>query len=80
VHAELILDCRNAHGEGVLWNALDARLWWTDIEGKALWSLDPAGGASERHPAPDRICCFAPRRDGTMIAAFADGLHASRRT
>jgi L-arabinonolactonase len=73
VHAEIVLDCRNEHGEGVLWNALDARLWWTDIHGKALWSLDPATGKSERYPAPDRICCFAPRLDGTVIAAFADG-------
>ena len=24
-------------------------------------------------PRPDRICCFAPRRDGTLVAAFADG-------
>ena len=33
---ELVLDCRNEHGEGVLWNALDRRLWWTDIHGSAL--------------------------------------------
>ncbi len=71
--AEIALDCRNAHGEGVLWNALDARLWWTDIAGKALWTFDPVSGKAESHPAPDRICCFAPRKDGTVLAAFADG-------
>ena len=58
----------------MLWNALDQRLWWTDIHGKKLWAYDP----DELHPrraipAPDRICCFAPRKDGTMVAAFADG-------
>jgi L-arabinonolactonase len=73
VKAELVLDCRNEHGEGVLWNALDRRLWWTDIHGKALWAYDPATKESESFPAPDRICCFAPRHDGTVAAAFADG-------
>jgi L-arabinonolactonase len=72
VRAELTLDCRNEHGEGVLWNALDGRLWWTDIQGKALWALEPVSGKSESFSSPDRICCFAPRRDGTVLAAFAD--------
>ena len=70
--AELAFDCRNAHGEGVLWNALDGRLWWTDIHGKTLWAFDPASKNFESFAAPDRICCFAPRRDGTVLAAFAD--------
>jgi L-arabinonolactonase len=73
VTVELVLDCRNLHGEGVLWNALDQRLWWTDIHGKTLWAYDPVGREAERYDAPDRICCFAPRRDGTLVAAFADG-------
>jgi L-arabinonolactonase len=57
----------------VLWNALDGRLWWTDIHGKALWAYDPLSRRSERFSAPERICCFAPRRNGTLVAAFADG-------
>ena len=71
--AELVLDCRNEHGEGVLWNALDGRLWWTDIHGKALWAYEPTAERAESFIAPDRICCFAPRRDGSLVAAFADG-------
>lgn len=71
--ADLVLDCRNEHGEGVLWNALDRRLWWTDVHGKKLWSYDPTIRTSQSYPAPGRICCFAPRRDGTVVAAFADG-------
>jgi L-arabinonolactonase len=71
--AELVLDCRNLHGEGVLWNDLDGRLWWTDIHGKALWAFDAATAKAERYEAPDRICCFAPREAGGLVAAFADG-------
>jgi L-arabinonolactonase len=73
VKAELVLDCRNEHGEGVLWNAFDRRVWWTDIHGRRLWAYDPANHAAESFDAPDRICCFAPRRDGSLVAAFADG-------
>jgi L-arabinonolactonase len=72
VKAELVLDCRNHHGEGILWNAADQRVWWTDIHGEALWSFDPATGASESQTVPGRIGCFAPRRDGTFVAAFTD--------
>lgn len=82
--AELVLDCRNQHGEGILWNAGDQRVWWTDIHGKMLWSYDPASGASEPHSVPGSIGCFAPRRDGTFVAAFTDGFalydpHTGRR-
>jgi len=73
VQAELLLDCGNVHGEGALWNALDNRLWWTDIHGKTLWAYDPVARTAESYPSPDRICCFAPRRDGSLVAAFADG-------
>ena len=73
MQAELILDCGNLHGEGVLWNPADSRLWWTDIHGKTLWSYDPVTKTAQTYPSPSRICCFAPRRDGTFVAAFDDG-------
>ena len=69
--AEIALDCRNLHGEGVLWNDLDGRLWWTDIHGRKLWWLEPGAGKSGSIAMPDRVCCFAPRRSGGFIVAFA---------
>ncbi len=71
MQAELVLDCQNHHGEGIFWNAVDRRMWWTDIEGKAIWWLDPGSGASDRIEMPDRVCCFANMLDGRMIVAFA---------
>jgi L-arabinonolactonase len=71
VSAELVLDCRNQHGEGVFWNDQDQRVWWTDIHGKHLWWFEPASGASSSIPMSDRVCCFAPRRTGGFIVAFA---------
>ena len=41
MRAELVLDCKNEHGEGIFWNHLDNRLWWTDIEGRMIHSYDP---------------------------------------
>ena len=70
---ELVVDCRNRLGEGILWNPRDGRVWWTDIEGQTLWSYDPVAGEAEHFETPGRICCFAPRHGGGMVAAFADG-------
>jgi L-arabinonolactonase len=71
--AELILDCRNTHGEGVLWDPRSRRVWWTDIHGKKLWSLDPASGTAASLDVPARVCCFAPRARGGLLVAFAEG-------
>jgi L-arabinonolactonase len=76
MRAELLLDCRNRHGEGVLWSAEHRRLYWTDIFGKAVWTLDPVTGASRAFDVPGRVCCFARRRDhgpSSLVAAFDDG-------
>lgn len=70
--AELLVDCKNQHGEGIFWNPADGMVWWTDIEGRSLWSYDPESDASTEYPMPDRVCCFAPRAKGGLIAAFAD--------
>jgi L-arabinonolactonase len=69
--AEIALDCRNLHGEGVLWDDRGGRLWWTDIHGKMLWWFEPGGKTSASIAMPDRVCCFAPRRKGGLIVAFA---------
>jgi len=69
--AEIALDCHNLHGEGVFWNDRDGRLWWTDIHGKKLWWFDPESKQSASMGMPDRVCCFAPRRSGGFIVAFA---------
>ncbi|MYA90137.1 MAG: SMP-30/gluconolactonase/LRE family protein [Boseongicola sp. SB0662_bin_57] len=72
MRAELVLDCRNQHGEGVFWNPLDQRVWWTDIEGRALFSYDPATGRHSKRTLAQRVCCFAPRSAGGFVVAYAD--------
>ena len=72
--ADLILDCANQHGEGVLWNPRDHRMWWTDILGQRMCWFDSNVGLSGRHELPRRLCAFAPRAGGGWIMAFADGI------
>ena len=69
--AEIVVDARNQHGEGIFWNPADGRVWWTDIHGKRLWWYEPASRRSGSFAVEDRVCCFAPRRSGGFICAFA---------
>lgn len=72
MHADLIFDCKNQHGEGVFWHAQAGLVWWTDIEGSMLWSYDPVAKTGQSYAMPGRVCCFAPRVSGGMIVAFDD--------
>lgn len=74
MEAELLLDCRNTHGEGIFWNAADQRVWWTDIHGQNLWWFEPETTRSGSIAVPERVCCFAPRAGGGYLLAFARGL------
>ncbi|QDG75387.1 SMP-30/gluconolactonase/LRE family protein [Labrenzia sp. PHM005] len=74
MQAELVLDCKNHHGEGVFWNPQDKRLWWTDIHGEMLLSYDPISGDAKNHSMPSRVACFAPRKNGGLIVAFAQSI------
>ncbi|MDB4092208.1 SMP-30/gluconolactonase/LRE family protein [bacterium] len=72
MRAELIVNCRNDHGEGIFWNPSDGLVWWTDIQGCVLWSFDPETSKSASFPMAERVCCFAPRAQGGLIVAYAD--------
>lgn len=69
----LQVDCRNRHGEGAVWDDATGRLLWTDIEGRALWWHEPTSGGSGKIALAERLCCFAPRRNGGLLCGFASG-------
>ena len=76
MQADLLVDCRNHHGEGVLWSAEHQLLYWTDIHGGRIWTYDPRSRGSRFYDVPGRIGCFAPRagRPWTqLVAAFTNG-------
>ncbi len=56
IDADLVIDCGNHLGEGIQWHPRQGRLYWTDIEGRQLWSADADGGSIETRGFPERIC------------------------
>lgn len=61
-------------GEGVVWAARTGKVLWTDIAGRKLWSLDPATAKASSLDLAERLTCFAPASDGSLLAGFASGL------
>ena len=71
-----IVDARDRLGEGPLWNRRHGRLWWTDIEGRRLRSLDPSSRSIRDVAVPERVGSFAfvAGRPEALLVAFETGL------
>lgn len=76
MEAELLVDAKCTLGEGVQWNADHGRVWWTDIQGRALWSCDADGGSVEKIETKERLGSFAFDPENRILAAFESGLFA----
>jgi sugar lactone lactonase YvrE len=59
-------------GEGPLW--WGGVLWYVDIEGHAVCSLDPASGTQREWPIGHRVGCIVPRRTGGFLIAGDYGI------
>jgi len=57
--AALLVDSRNALGEGATWCDATRSLYWTDIEGARLWRCRADGSGLAQWPMPERLACFA---------------------
>ena len=75
MQAESILHAQAALGEGSLWNPATARLYWVDIEGRALHIFDPATGQDQHFPTGARVGTVVPLRDGNVLVALQNGIH-----
>lgn len=76
MRAEVLVDCRDEHGEGVLWSAEHGLVLWTDIDGRRIHALDPSSREHRMWAVPGRVCCFAPRHgrpETQLVCAMADG-------
>ena len=61
-------------GEVPVWCPREQALYWVDIEGCKLQRFHPASGTIDRWMTPERLCSFALREKGGLVAAFASGL------
>ena len=70
-----VLDAKALVGEGAMWDERQQRLWWVDIDARALHCFDPAIGDDEEWAMPSRIGCFVFREEGGLVVALEDGFH-----
>ncbi len=70
----LVADVKALLGEGPVWVAREAALYWVDIKGRRLLRLDEAGTCE--WPTPVRIGSIAPCARGGFIAGTDEGFYA----
>jgi L-arabinonolactonase len=64
----------NTLGEGVLWDPVDQRVWWTDIQERRLFRYDPQASALETFQLPERLGSFGlVEGSKEIVGAFESG-------
>jgi L-arabinonolactonase len=75
-NAELIdtIAVGNTLGEGVLWDPVSERIWWTDIQERRLFRHDPQTRVLESFDLPERLGSFGfVEGCDKIVAAFESG-------
>lgn len=62
-------------GEGPVWDARDAALWFVDIKQQRVHRIDPDSGATASWPAPQQIGWILPAEGGGFLAGLQSGVH-----
>ena len=75
VAIECVVPSRSQVGEGAVWDAEDAALWWVDIKAGLIHRHDPASGANEVYDFGEPVGCLARRDAGGLIVAARTGFH-----
>ena len=76
VNATLIesLKVKNTLGEGIIWDAASACVWWTDIDGSKLYRYQSEDKQLDHWATPERLGSFALVSDSEfLICGFASG-------
>ena len=72
---ELLWDVRAELGEGPVWDAARACVWFVDIKGRKLHRYNVEGGARASWDTPDQTGFALPAVDGSLICGVRGGLH-----
>jgi D-xylonolactonase len=70
---QCVADVHAVLGEGPVWVAREAALYWLDIKGRKIFRLDESMNFTH-WPTPIRIGSLAPRKSGGFIAGTEDGI------
>ncbi|HEX3849149.1 MAG TPA: SMP-30/gluconolactonase/LRE family protein [Steroidobacteraceae bacterium] len=74
--AELIdvISVANTLGEGISWDPVRQRVWWTDIQERRLYRYEPVAQTLETFDVPERLGSFGlVEGSGALVAAFESG-------
>lgn len=72
---ESVLSLGATLGEGPVWVARDAALWFVDIKEHRIHRFNPATGASRQWAAPAQVGWVLPTADGRFAAGLQTGVH-----
>ncbi len=64
---EIVVDLSCRLGENPLWNAEEAKLYWTDILAGRIYAYDPATGEHEEVYSGESVGGFTFQRDGALL-------------
>jgi L-arabinonolactonase len=70
---ELALDAGISVGECPVWDPVEKAIYFTDINGTTMNRFHPDSGAHSQWQMPEKLCCFAFREQGGLVAAFSSG-------
>jgi sugar lactone lactonase YvrE len=73
--AQLVIDAKAMLGEGSIWHSVEKKLYWVDIEGKALHIYDPVSHNDRVIPVGERIGTVVPVKHGGALVALQNGIH-----
>jgi sugar lactone lactonase YvrE len=62
-------------GEGPVWDARDAALWFVDIKQHRVHRFDPVSGETRSFDAPGQVGWVLPAAEGGFLAGLQTGLH-----
>lgn len=62
-------------GEGVLWDAASAQVWFVDIKGRRVHRCDADGANQRSWDAPGQVSFIVRAVDGGMVCSLDDGLY-----
>jgi len=71
----VVLNVKAQLGEGAIWNPVENRLWWVDIEQGILHIFNPVDGTDKEFPLGKRVGTVVPAESGKALVALEDGLN-----
>lgn len=74
VKVEVAVPSRSMLGEGAVWDAGDAALWWVDIKAGLIHRTEEGGGDT-LYDFGEPVGCLSRREKGGLIVAAQSGFH-----